>query len=123
MSAIERTATDVQAGEDHKLSFTLVGLSSTAGAAFVLVWSISWARNVTRLYSSGWGTVLLFSILAIAATGIYTFLRRQWLHYIRQQAIEGVTALVNDAQNFDAATSAAITLIQEVELVSRGYRM
>ena len=89
----------------------------------MLVWAIHGARNVAKLYSSLWGTVLLVSILAVAMTGLYTFLRRKWLHYIRQQATESVSFLVENAQNFDAVTSAAVMLIQEVELVSRGYHL
>ena len=122
-SAVERKANDGLPNEDHSLNFTLAGLAWTAGAAFVLVWAIHGARNVVKLYSSLWGTVLLVSILAIAVTGLYTFLRRKWLHYIRQQAMESVSSLVEHAQNFDAVTSAAVTLIQEVELVSRGYQL
>ena len=54
---------------------------------------------------------------------LYYFFRRQWLHYLRIQAIENASLLTINAQNFDAAAFAGITLIQEVELVSRGYDM
>ena len=57
------------------------------------------------------------------ALALYYYFRRQWLHYLRVQAIESASSLTTNAQYFDAAASAGITLIQEVELVSRGYNM
>ena len=54
---------------------------------------------------------------------LYYYFRRQWLQFLRVQAIEGASSLTTNAQDFDAAASAGITLIQEVELVSRGYNM
>lgn len=53
----------------------------------------------------------------------YAFAKRQWLKYLRHQAVEGASELVGNAQTFDSAASASIVFIQEVELVSRGYRM
>ena len=54
---------------------------------------------------------------------LYYYFRQQWLHYLRTQAIEGASSLTTNARDFDAAASAGITLIQEVELVSRGYTL
>lgn len=53
----------------------------------------------------------------------YASAKRQWLKYLRHQAVEGASELVGNAQSFDSAASASIVFIQEVELVSRGYRM
>ena len=62
-------------------------------------------------------------VLAAVATAVYTYMRRQWLQYLRQEAVEGASALVTNLQAFEASTSSALALIQEVELVSRGYRL
>jgi integral membrane sensor domain MASE1 len=51
------------------------------------------------------------------------WLQRQWLRYRRGQALGEVTAFVSNSQDLDGASGAAFALIQEVELVSRGYRM
>lgn len=53
----------------------------------------------------------------------YLLLRRQLLLYARNEALSGASTLVANAQSLDVAVSTAITLIQEVELISRGYRM
>ncbi|KAL9015357.1 MAG: hypothetical protein Q9173_000024 [Seirophora scorigena] len=54
---------------------------------------------------------------------LYMYFRRQWLYWIRAQAVESASTLVTSAQNLDAAVSASVNLIQEVELVCRGYRI
>lgn len=53
----------------------------------------------------------------------YAFARRQWLKYLRHQAVDAAAHLIGNAQGFDSAASASVVFIQEVELVSRGYRM
>lgn len=68
-------------------------------------------------------TALVLVALAAVATAGYTYMRRQWLLYLRQDAVEGVSALVTNLQAFEASTASALALIQEVELVSRGYRL
>ncbi len=65
----------------------------------------------------------MLSVSVITLGALYALLRRQWLHYLRAQAVETASSLTASAQNFDAAAAAAMTWIQEVELVSRGYRM
>ena len=73
-------------------------------------------------YSPSQKCLFASAVVAITLT-LYYFFRRQWLHYLRIQAIEIASSLTMNAQDFDAAASAGITLIQEVELVSRGYNM
>lgn len=63
------------------------------------------------------------TLVAIAIVVLYAYSRRQRLVNLRMQAVEGASSLTSIAQSFDAVASAALTLIQEVELVSRGYRM
>jgi hypothetical protein len=54
---------------------------------------------------------------------LYSYARRQWLHYLRQNAVAAASNLVTNLQAIDASTSAGLSLVQEVELVSRGYRL
>ncbi|KAK7737411.1 hypothetical protein SLS53_006484 [Cytospora paraplurivora] len=51
------------------------------------------------------------------------YIRQQWLKYIREQTLAEMTTFISKAQDFDSASSAAVALVQEVELVSRGYRL
>ena len=110
-------------GHDSAPTYTAAGLSTTAGVAFTLVWSIHWARSSVHGQGSWWPLALVCSALAITTVVAYILLRRQYLRYNRCQAIEVASSMVANAQAFDMAASAASTLIQEVELVSRGYRI
>ncbi|KAL9640139.1 MAG: hypothetical protein Q9164_000462 [Protoblastenia rupestris] len=102
---------------------SLAGLTLTAATAFLLPWSIRWLHKKLLTSYGFFGVFLLVSGFAVALTIIYTFARRQWLHNLRMQAIESASILTTYMQQCDAAISAGITLIQEVELVSRGYHM
>ena len=102
---------------------TWLGLCFTATAAFGLAQIVHWARSVARTQTSWWFTVAVLLVCLVAVAASYAYLRRQWLKNIRLQAVDSVSLLVTNAQSFDAAALAAISLIQEVELVSRGYRM
>ena len=64
-------------------------------------------------------------LVLVPAVGVifYAFAKRQWLKYLRHQAVEAAGTFIGNAQGFDSAASASVVFIQEVELVSRGYRM
>lgn len=95
----------------------------TASAAFAAAWSVHWARTVALSTSQIWPLVLALAVVTTLSSIFYLYSRRQWLHWIRSQAVESASTLVAGAQNLDAAVSASVNLIQEVELVCRGYRM
>ena len=109
--------------ETHQFRYTLTGICCTAGVAFATAWSAHMARGFARSYSSNLASYMLYLILAIIFSALFIILRLQWLLHIRNDAISAASSLVTNAQSFDATASTAITLIQEVELVSRGYRM
>lgn len=67
--------------------------------------------------------ILVLIIAAAAALVGQVFVRRQWLRYRREQSLAEISTFISNSQNFDSATEAALSLVQEVELVSRGYRM
>lgn len=88
-----------------------------------MAWLIRWLRDTAWASSNGWRIGLVTAVVAIAAIAVYAFSRRQRLVNLRMQAVEGASSVTSAAQSFDAVALAALTLIQEVELVSRGYRM
>lgn len=97
-------------------------LASILGAlavAIVLSWTFGNAPSyVTRKR-------LLFLLVLLAATGLLgqVYMRRQWLRYRREQSLAELSAFVSVSNDFDSACEATLSLVQEVELVSRGYRM
>ena len=103
--------------------FSLLGVSTTGVAAFVLAWTLHGLRRVEVAQITS-RRVILISVLGLAiSAGFYFYVLQQGLNNVRGQVIRNASSLVESAQNFDAAASSAVALIQEVELVSRGYRM
>jgi hypothetical protein len=97
------------------------GAVLTAATAFTLVWLIHWSRRKSGFSKARFVVVLI--VFTFVATVSYGYVRRQWLQTLRQQAVENASALVTNLQAFEASTSSALALVQEVELVSRGYRL
>ncbi|KXX77448.1 Vezatin [Madurella mycetomatis] len=106
-----------------EVAATSTGMLATAAAALAVAWVVSW------MYSGGYAHLtkkrVTFGAAVLVAVGLvsHVYLRQQWLRYLRNQALSEVSAFVSRSQDFDSATSAALSLIQEVELVSRGYRI
>lgn len=97
------------------------GAALTGTTAFLLVWLVHWSRRQPA-FSKGRSS-LVFVVFAAVFAAVYSYTRRQWLQYLRQEAVEGASAVVTNLQAFEASTASALALIQEVELVSRGYRL
>jgi len=123
------TAADILSGSPVKesssfsASFGLNGAVATALTSFSLVWLIHWSRSRNGSGLDIRKVVVLFILLPLVVVVFYAFARRQWLKFLRYQSIQAASVFVINAQAFDAAASASVVFIQEVELVSRGYRM
>lgn len=115
-------ATNATTNNDTSLLSFEGFLGSVLGAlavAAVLSWVLGGASS-----SATWRRIAILAVLFAASTlvgGVY--MRRQSLRKRRQQALLQVTEFVANSHDFDSATGAALSLVQEVELVSRGYRM
>ena len=109
---------------EYKATATsLTGAFLTATTSFAVVWLVHWARAGHAGNLSKGRALIVLSVLVGAAIVLYAWARRQWLQNLRQNAVNSASALVTNLQAFDASTSAALILVQEVELVSRGYRI
>jgi len=98
-------------------------LVATAAGALLVAWIISWVSyggyaNLTKKR-------VLFAVVFSGATILVykVYIQQQWLRYLRSQALAEVTHFVSISQAFDSVSSSALALVQEVELVSRGYRL
>jgi hypothetical protein len=67
--------------------------------------------------------VLVLVVFVATAFISYGYVRRQWLKFLRRHAVAEVTTLTANWQAFEVSASSALSLIQEVELVSKGYRL
>lgn len=103
-------------------TISILGAGISAAVAFALVWVLHWARG------EGWSfhrnrLFLLVGSFILAGLLFYGYIRRQWLQLLRHQALTTSADFVTSAQSFEATSIATLTMIQEVELVSRGYKM
>ena len=102
---------------------SLYGATATAVVAFALVYLIHWARNGRDGSINMSRFALVLVIFIITALIGYGYIRRQWLKFLRRSAVVQVTALTANWQAFEVSASSALSLVQEVELVSKGYRL
>ncbi|KAH7163260.1 Mysoin-binding motif of peroxisomes-domain-containing protein [Dactylonectria estremocensis] len=105
--------------EDHSILST-EGIIASVLAALAIAVILSWVveNGVTRKR-------LIFLLLLCAASVLLgqVYMRRQWLRYRRSQSLSEITTFIENSHSHDSASGAALSLIQEVELVSRGYRI
>ena len=102
---------------------TSAGALTTAALALALAWIIKWFAEGGFSAFTKKRVPFVVVLAAVAVFVFQAYMRRQWLRHVRDQASAEVTNFVSRAQDLDGATSAAVPLIQEVELVSRGYRL
>lgn len=102
---------------------SLYGAAVTAAVAFAAVWLIHWARSAKGGHVSKSRILLVLTLFALVALVAYAYIRRQWLKYLRHQAVGAATNLTNNWQAFEVSSTSALQFIQEVELVSKGYRL
>ncbi|KAF4982559.1 hypothetical protein FZEAL_1838 [Fusarium zealandicum] len=105
--------------EAHSLLSTegiLASILAALAVAVVLSWVVESGITKKRL-------VFLVTLCAAAVLLGQVYMKRQWLRYRRSQSLSEITAFIENSHSFDSASGAALALIQEVELVSRGYRI
>ena len=104
-------------------TFGIQGAIVTACTSFSIAWLLHWSRSKTGSGVSLKKVGLILVLVPAVGVLFYIFAKRQWLKYLRHQAVEAAGTFIGNAQGFDHAASASVVFIQEVELVSRGYRM
>ncbi|KAI5287415.1 hypothetical protein KEM54_006013, partial [Ascosphaera aggregata] len=107
-------------------------LSPTTSSSFSFSSSTSSSSSSSSQQSPPTQSTLPYSIVRISIAlllfagityELYSLSRRHWLRHLRRYVIEVTGGLVGNSQSFDSAASAALAVIQEVELVSRGYKL
>jgi hypothetical protein len=104
-------------------TFSPAGAVVTASVAFGVTWMIRWGSAGSDWISIALRCIVITALLVATAIISQAYLRRKWLNYLRQQNIAEATKLVGQSQDLDSTVTAALSLVQEVELVSRGYRL
>ncbi|KAG6017501.1 hypothetical protein E4U43_001037 [Claviceps pusilla] len=112
------------AGSEHQqFVLSTEGILASILGALVIAVILSWLRGHGSSYVTR-KRLAFFLVLLAAATFLgQIYMRRQWLRYRREQSLAGMTTFVSNSNDFDSASEATLSLVQEVELVSRGYRI
>lgn len=99
---------------------TVAGAAVATGLAFAVILLLHWARS-TRLPQRK----LLVAVACVATFGVllYVRLRLQGVKHLRQRVITSASDLTANIRGLELTSTAALSLIQEVELVSKGYRL
>lgn len=101
---------------------SFIGAALSAALSFALVCAINWTRGGPQHAFSKSRLFLVVVAFTLAGLVLYGYARRQWLKHLRQQAVSTASDLVAHAQTYEGTAVSTLALIQEVELVSRGYR-
>jgi hypothetical protein len=117
-----------QLGNNAPISLTTEdgSLLSTEGIVASILAALAVAVVLSWVLGSGVTKKrLVFLVLLCAAAVLLgqVYMKRQWLRYRRSQSLSEITSFIEHSHNFDSVSGAALSLIQEVELVSRGYRL
>ena len=107
--------------ELEKPSHTISGLFWTVGIAFGIAWLIHTSRGLLGRQISWFASFATTSAALLAALVLVG--KRQIVGYVRRRTLEAIGEFVDHAQVWDGASAATLSLVQEVELVSRGYRI
>lgn len=100
-----------------------VGAVAAAVVAFGVAWLLYWSASAHDWNGIAFRLAIVVALLAATAFLSQAYLRRRWLRNLRQYNITETTNFVERSHFLDSSMTAALSLIQEVELVSRGYRM
>lgn len=84
---------------------------------------LHWVQHGTIPASVSWRIAIALTVTLSLTVGLYAWATRQWLQYLRRNAIETTARFVENLQAFEASSISMMGLVQEIELVSRGYRM
>jgi len=106
-------------------TLTLHGVLATAISSFIVAWTFHWVRSSTTDSGRTLTTKILVVLVLICALvlGFYSYTWRYRSQQLRRNVIDAVSSLIAESHTLDGLTTTAVTLIQEIEVVARGYEM
>jgi hypothetical protein len=92
-------------------------------APLFLIGAFQWCFASASLIGVLARAIVTLAVIQFCGLLISVHLNKTRLHVLRDYAVESIDALVANFSAFDRSSAAAITMIQEVEAVSRGYHL
>ncbi|KAL9623970.1 MAG: hypothetical protein Q9160_001723 [Pyrenula sp. 1 TL-2023] len=110
---------------DPQLPFSLEGALIAALIPFAIVWALSHLARQIISQNFDWrdGADVIVPVLALTAVSshLYAYANRKVRETICRSALTEASRMINAAQGFDSISSTAVTLVSELEVISRGY--
>ncbi|RDW70647.1 Proliferating cell nuclear antigen [Aspergillus mulundensis] len=91
-------------------TFGLQGAFVTASTSFSIAWLLHWSRPRTGTGINPRKVGVLLVLVPVLGVLFYAFARRQWIKYLRHQAVDAAMLFIGNAQGFDSAASASTPL-------------
>ncbi|OAA49308.1 Proliferating cell nuclear antigen, PCNA [Metarhizium rileyi] len=107
----------------HRALLSTEGILASVLGALAIAVILSWVFGNAPSYVTRKRLAFLLVLFAATAFLGQIYMRRQWLRYRREQSLAEIATFVSNSNDFDSASEATLSLVQEVELVSRGYRI
>ena len=116
---------DIVTPEDPAVSpLSMQGAAISVMISFLVAWTLHWAKVQSSGSTHSWLIFCVsFLLLAILAMGIHGYSQKKASQRVRQAAVDALSTLIKFSHAFDKVARSALSLIQEVEIVSRGYEM
>ena len=105
------------------ISATSGGALTVAIASFTSAWLVHWVRGGEEPTLHLDRICISLIVCAILALTLYAYATRQCFQRIRHEAIQATSKFVLCIQGLERASTSVLSMIQEVEVISRGYRM
>ncbi|PYH64616.1 uncharacterized protein BO88DRAFT_429380 [Aspergillus vadensis CBS 113365] len=96
-------------------TFGIQGAVVTASTSFSVAWLLHWSRSRTSSGLNPRKVGVLLVLVPVIGVLFYAFAKRQWLKYLRHQAVDAAVTFISNAQGFDSAASASVVFIQETQ--------
>ena len=106
-------------------ALTIHGVVATAVSSFLIAWAFHWVRSSAgHSARTSWTKILaVLSLIIGLVVGFRSYMWRYRSQRLRRNVIDAVSSLISESHTLDGMTSTAVTLIQEIEVVARGYEM
>lgn len=106
-------------------ALTIPGVLATALSSFLVAWAFHWLRSSTTDSARTLSTKILavLVLIGVIALAFCSYIWRHRSQRLRRNVLDAVSSLIAESHTLDGLTSTALTLIQEIEVVARGYEM
>ena len=106
-----------------EVAATTTGACVAATSAFIFVWIVHSMRHDGSAKQWGWRSAFAVCLTLTLTICIWGYATRSSILHLSRSVIDATSTLTTNLQSLNSTSHSLLSLVQEVELVSRGYRM